>query len=593
MGFSMERSSGVFGRPDAKCEIGDRERVLGSARFLVAICSLSVISFRTAAFGRYTSAAHAVLLLYVVHSLILLVLVRLRPDSPGFPLTVSAHAADLLWPVLISWFTGGPNTPFFVLSAFAVVAAAYRWGAWEILATTITSAVLFLAEAAFAISGAGSHLYGLEEQFHAEAFITQMMGLLMLGGLLGFLAKREGRLQSENLAIKYVLKKADPEISISETLGATLRAILEVFGATHVSLALKGSQDGRAFLWKVGSAQTGSGILESKELETADIVRLFFPMLGKSWSLRRSGKAEHCRFLALDEEGRRGEKVSCSISENLLFDRPFRTLLMVDFRVRKDWAGRIFLCDVQNSKALEPDLRFFQRLIGEVAPAVHSAYLLRRMRSHVRSSERARIARDLHDGVIQSLITMEMRVDALRREAAMVSSGAAERLEVVRDLLRREVISLRELIRQLRFDDVEPQQLNTCIADIVDGFRRDTGIEASFFSDAQITAMPSRVSRQVVRIVHEGLANVQKHSGAHNVRVRLGAEPGLWKLVIEDDGHGFEFSGRLSLSELDLAHRGPRVIKERVHSINGELAIDSHPCRGARLEVSFAVKAYG
>ncbi|MGH9395389.1 MAG: sensor histidine kinase [Terriglobia bacterium] len=439
----------------------------------------------------------------------------------------------------------------------------------------------------------GSHFDVLDGQFRFEVFITQVMSLLMLGGLLAYLAERERRLQSESLAIKCVLQKADPEASINETLEDVLGAILKLFGASHVFLALKGLRDDRAFAWKAGGDGIASRRVECKELEASELGRHFFPMPGKSWSLQRSNRTKHYRILALDDEGRRLEKVSCSIPEHLFSNQPFRSLLAVDFRLREEWAGRIFLFDVRNGKGPESNLRFFQGLIGEVAPVVHSAYLLRRMRTRARSSERARIARDLHDGVIQSLIAMEMRVDVLRRQAAGVSSGAAEKLENVRDLLRQEVISLRELMQQLRFDDVAPQQLLTCVADIVDRFQRETGIEARFSSDAQTAAMPPRVSREVACIVHEALANVRKHSGARNVQVRLGSEQGLWKLVIEDDGHGFEFSGRLSLSELDLARKGPRVIKERVHCIKGELAIDSHPSQGARLEVSFASKAYG
>ena len=85
--------------------------------------------------------------------------------------------------------------------------------------------------------------------------------------------------------------------------------------------------------------------------------------------------------------------------------------------------------------------------------------------------------------------------------------------------------------------------------------------------------------------------NVRKHSHARSVLVRFAGQQGAWKLVIEDDGRGFEFSGRLSQAELDAARRGPLVLKERVRSIGGELAIESVPGHGARLEIAVPSKA--
>ena len=73
--------------------------------------------------------------------------------------------------------------------------------------------------------------------------------------------------------------------------------------------------------------------------------------------------------------------------------------------------------------------------------------------------------------------------------------------------------------------------------------------------------------------MQEALSNVRKHSGARNVLVSLNSQNGNWVLVVDDDGRGFPFSGRFSHSELDAARRGPLVIKERVHSLGGQLTV--------------------
>jgi signal transduction histidine kinase len=102
--------------------------------------------------------------------------------------------------------------------------------------------------------------------------------------------------------------------------------------------------------------------------------------------------------------------------------------------------------------------------------------------------------------------------------------------------------------------------------------------------DAELS-LPEPICRELARIAQEALVNVRKHSGAKQVVVQLLETNGLWELIIEDDGVGFPFSGRVSQIELDSAGRAPAIIRERVRLIQGELTIDSKPGRGARIEV--------
>src|SRR5262249_62351331 len=90
---------------------------------------------------------------------------------------------------------------------------------------------------------------------------------------------------------------------------------------------------------------------------------------------------------------------------------------------------------------------------------------------------------------------------------------------------------------------------------------------------------------ELVRIGQEGLTNSRKHTGAKQVMVRLASMRGSVRLVIEDDGRGFSFSGRRSQRELEVMSAGPLIIRERVRALRGELNILSTPGKGARLDV--------
>lgn len=204
-----------------------------------------------------------------------------------------------------------------------------------------------------------------------------------------------------------------------------------------------------------------------------------------------------------------------------------------------------------------------------------------------KAMDRALVARELHDGAIQSLIGLEVQVDVLRRQAGESAPGMAEELGRIQQMLKEEVLNLRELMRQMKPLDLDPRQLVDFLAESVDKFRREAGISASFVSDLREISLSPRICTELARIAQEALVNVRKHSGAANVILRLSLENGTGRLVVDDDGRGFDFSGRLSQRELDAARKGPVIIKERVRAIGGELSVDSAPGRGARLEITF------
>lgn len=592
MGIPLALRSVSLSAPRYLSEIHHRERVLCGVRIFLAFCAVATLQFDPDLAGKYTLTAHLLLFLYLGYSLGTLFLVRTYRDyAPSFLILV--HSADILWPVLIALYTAGPKSPFLILFAVPLVASAFRWGLRETLGTALAGVFALLVETAFVTSAWGQPFDLIPGRFHFAEFALEIISILLLGGVLGHLAEGEKKLRGEISAVKSIVQKAGPEADVNETIEDMLSGTMKLFGAGRAVLALRNLDSGKALLWSGANTAGGRAAFHLSELPANKMSRYLFPMPGQSWYLQKVQRGERYQLLALDGEGRSIEKVSCALPADLFSDDPFRTMLAAAFKSGKEWAGRVFLFDLQNVSRLASDLRFFQDLIKEAAPAVHGIYLLQRSRSRARAVERTRVARDLHDGVIQSLIALEMRVDELRRQAIGVSPDAADKLGSVRGLLRDEVVNLRELMQQLRMDDIAPHLLGAYVSEMVDKFQRETGIDASFAPASDTARLSSRVSREVAKIVHEALTNVRKHSGARRVHVGLESEDASWKLVIEDNGKGFDFSGRLSQAALDAACRGPRVIAERVRSIRGDLEIESHPGQGSRLEIRFTPMGYG
>jgi signal transduction histidine kinase len=258
----------------------------------------------------------------------------------------------------------------------------------------------------------------------------------------------------------------------------------------------------------------------------------------------------------------------------------------VPVQLDDDWSAYVILVDPALGVQREQMARFALKLATQIAPPLHDHYLARRLRTRAQALERSRIARDLHDGVTQSLLGLEMEVVVLQRRAIAEAPQLVPDLSRVHGIVRDEVVTVRELMEGIRVGDVESAGMLQHLTEVVDRFSRYTGIAARFVSDGRRPELSAYSRRQVARIVHEALVNVRKHSGADRVLVRADVDDGWWRLSIEDDGKGFSFAGRKTLDELVAQHQGPRTIVERLRIVGGDLAVESRPGFGARLEVA-------
>jgi signal transduction histidine kinase len=326
-----------------------------------------------------------------------------------------------------------------------------------------------------------------------------------------------------------------------------------------------------------------------QEIPSAQAASVLMRNYPHTFYMRRIGEKEGCTVAGLDEEGRRLELPELKHLEMPVANA--ESVLVIGNEMGGDWKGRLVLVNGRVGRRWERELRLAQSILRQVAPALYSVYVFRRFRSRAGAMERARVARELHDTAIQSLISIEMQIDVLRRRVTDDPHIVAE-LEHVQNLLRQEVLNLRELMQTMRPIEIGPHQFLDFIAQLVERFSRDTGMEARFVSELHEVTMPPATCRELARVVQEGLVNIRKHSGAHLAVVSFGTQNGSWKLVINDDGRGFPFAGRFSLRELDDFRRGPTVIKERVRLVGGDLLIESTPGRGSRLEITVPQKGY-
>ncbi len=578
--------------PDAS-EIRRIERWLATARVFLAVSTLVAIRLDPTELG-HSWAAYGLFVFYLANGILILMLLRRRQKStPAFRLLV--HAGDIIWPALISLFAEGPRTPFFLFFFFVLAAAAYRWGIWETLGTAAAEVTLLWIEGLtlvhFLSEPGGpqkwSAFTGLRinvPEFDPERLFMLSVYLLVMGLLLGYLAEQQKHLRAEKAVLNRILSRVRVEAGLNGTLQQISTEIVSMYNASRLLLASQDIHSHRIFLGELTMLPSG----HRSEFRWLDVgpgdAKLYldgFP----GEVCHTTCDADRLSILALDQDGNALPESDSAAISRLRQRHEFNSLMTLSFLFGEEWRGRVFLFNPSWRGEQLEELRFVLSLIRQIGPAIYNVYLLHRLRRRAGIMERTRVARELHDGAVQSLIAVEMQVDVLRRQVDAGKPIGAE-LGRVQGLLREEVLKLRELMQQMKSIDVDAQRLLGVLNDTVERFQRETGISARFVTDLDELDMPQSVCRELLRIVQEGLVNVRKHSGARHALVRLASSRNGWNLTLEDDGKGFPFAGRFNHVQMEEMGRGPMVIRERVRLIDGELTVESNPGQGARLEVT-------
>ena len=569
------------------------ERWLATARVFLAVATLVAIRMDPTELGN-SWAAYGLFVFYLANAILILMLLKRRQQSTaGFRLLV--HAGDVAWPALISIFAEGPRAPFYLFFFFVLAAAAYRWGLWETLATAAAEVALLWIESFVLLHlhlGPGGALpwpvlNGLRvrvPEFEPQRLFMLSVYLLVMGLLLGYLAEQQKHLRAEKAVITGTLSQVRVEAGLTGTIEQIFHEAMAMYGASRMLVASQESHSHRVFVGELNRAK-GPGPSEFRWLESglrdAKIYLDDFPGDVCYASVNR----DRWTTLALDATGHAIPVVNLVSISQLRQIQTFDSMVTVSFLFGGEWRGRVFLFNPVWRGEKQEELRFLLDLVRQVGPAVYNVYLLHRLRRRAGAAERARFARELHDGAVQSLIAVEMQVDVLRRQSDAGKPIGSE-LGRIQGLLREEVLKLRELMQQMKAIDVDAQRLLGVLNDTVERFQRETGILARFVTDLEGVDMPQRVCREILRIVQEGLVNVRKHSGARHALVRLASSKEKWNLTLEDDGKGFPFAGRYNQDQMEEAGKGPMIIKERVRLIAGGLTVESNPGQGTRLEIS-------
>ncbi|MBL8095385.1 MAG: PAS domain-containing protein [Anaerolineales bacterium] len=262
------------------------------------------------------------------------------------------------------------------------------------------------------------------------------------------------------------------------------------------------------------------------------------------------------------------------------FAQDFDQVLSLPLKTNEQPVGRLWVGRTQPRPFNASEKVVLESLAHQMLIAIEHARLTEQIQSGAVVAERARLSREMHDGLAQILGFLSLQMQSLE---SLVSQGKLDETQAelrrARERIRDAQAEVRENILNLRTVLSKNGEVVPFLCEYIAQFGEQTGIQTHVqCADNPRTSLSPVCEVQLVRIMQEALANVRQHARAENVWVSLADNGTGFEVEIRDDGVGFV--------ERSAERRfGLKSMRERTESVHGELLIDSTPGRGTRIRL--------
>ncbi|MGN6757254.1 MAG: histidine kinase [Thermomicrobiales bacterium] len=227
------------------------------------------------------------------------------------------------------------------------------------------------------------------------------------------------------------------------------------------------------------------------------------------------------------------------------------------------------------------ELRLLSTVAAQVGVALERSRLTEEHARLARVEERARLAREIHDTLAQSLTAIALHLEGGLHQLERSPTEARERLERALATCRASLEEARRSVLNLRTVPLAERPLPAALAALGRAFTSETGIRVRMrVADGDCTGLPLRTEGELYRIAQEALANVRRHAKASEVIVTLQADARGVRLTVRDDGVGFTPGAARD------GRYGLLGMRERAALLGGRLRIESRPGQGTTIRAT-------
>jgi signal transduction histidine kinase len=540
----------------------DRQIVL--ARPLVIFLSmLALLEQPLSAAGRRSIAF---LLAYLLLAVVVIFLERaLRVRSWHLPLICDLIALSFF--LLIS----PSSVPVWFPYLYVCWTAGLRWG--DRAAVPLAG---FLALAIVLLTAQRGEM----QWIRVISWVLFTAGIFAAGAGVTLLGDRNRIFAEQNEFFSRITATMQVDQGLAECLRLFLEEIAGAFQSEEALLIFRDTDLERLFLWRLVAGESERIIPQSLPLARSDGFLLDDMDAAVAWnSLEGRGSG-----FGWNRHTGRPLNPLPRIPGPAQQQLKIRSLMTVSYEQEGKTVGRIYLLNGRRAYSKE-DLAWLERISAHISSSLENVFLLRHLRARAIEAERSRISRDLHDGILQTLLSIEIQLDVLRRKSGASPEQDVASLSNLQQTVKNESAELRHFVTDLRPLRVQSADMVDLMRGFGERFRNESTIALDLLIDSAEVQAPDRVCREVFQIYREALNNIKKHAKASHVVVKLSQDESRLVLMVDDNGEGFSFAGRFTGDELDRLRLGPISIKERTRTVGGVLTVESNPGHGARLTV--------
>jgi signal transduction histidine kinase len=545
------------------------DKQVAGLRLCLSLTALLAIYFDKSDPERFLPLIYALLTVYTFYAAVVYGVARQVGTFSQLATALLVSVDVLLYSLLIS-LSSSTNGIFFYFYFFVIAATCSRLGADAGVSITIVSTFLFVALGYFAAPVRSDEWNRL---------VVRPVSLILLGYVLTYWARAEQRLRRNLELLRQVSLTSNPRFGVDRTAGYFMERMLQFFNADTCILLESDSETERHQLRCATTRNPKAGIEIVPAPENITEIMRAIPNLG----------------VALYKEKRRVRKYVASYrvwypATQVIEHRPVeegsslvewlgsRSLVVVPLRHHEWFRGHLFLGAEQPGAFRMEDAKFLRQVADQVTPVLEHIRLVDRMASDASDEERRRIARSVHDRVIQPYIGLHMGLMGVRRlvqsvveskDTKVVSDQGQQAMAALENLVsmaRDGVEELRQYVYGLRNTKARGDVLIESLLRYAAKFETVTGIRVNVINRVDGTDINDRLTGEIFQMASEALSNVHRHTTATSVTLTVeGSSDGSVAVRIENE------------TPEHTANREflPRSIAERAESLGGHTHVST------------------
>jgi signal transduction histidine kinase len=552
------------------------EKVIAFCRILLLLAASSIIlvdpKLPRSPVGPYIGLA---LILYGGFSVIVFALVRGERVRQEWIARVSV-AADVVGITLLTLLSEGGVSPFFLLHVFLISSVSVRWGLMATVRATILLAALYPV-----VAFAASRVFDGESFGFSRAHLFRPLYLLALGYLIGYLGEHERQSRRKLGFMLELLAAVRRRRPTGRTLTLLMRRLLRFLHAEHAQLTLLDPDSGRYFTWAV-------------------VREPFHYRVGLRITDQQPHRFEFAPptegFLVNDLRPKRPsalcyDVVTGTLTRRLMsgLERPapnVQAMLVSPVLLQRQLHGYVVVGTTTKRRFTREDLEFLLVFVGQGAAGFETVRLQEKAEEVAVLEERARIARDLHDGFIQSLAAIDLRVEAAKLLVDRKPERLPHALEELHQVVDRGYQDVRHYLTVLRNTSRPTEGFLTVLDRLAAEFSLRSRIRVALSRPDTDPELPAGMAHDLTQIIREALHNAVRHGQASQAVVKVGARATHVYLVVRDNGQGYRGNGQPPDADGFLPRGAePWSIRERVEALGGELRVWTQPGQGTEVSL--------